>query len=57
MLYKWKNQRGWKFLPHENKWTKKQWCDVRQAMLHVKALIMKCEDVMPHQMKSIGDGR
>lgn len=57
MLYKWKNQHGWKLLPHENKGTKKQWCAVRQAMLNVEALIMKCEDLMLHQMKGIGDGQ
>jgi hypothetical protein len=47
---------GWKLLPHENKGTKKPCCAVRQAMLNVEALIMKCEDVMPHQMKGIRDG-
>jgi hypothetical protein len=57
MLYKWKNQCGWKLLPHENKGTKKQWCAVRQTMLNVEAFIMKCEDLMFHQMKGIGDGR
>jgi hypothetical protein len=36
---------------------KKQCCAIRQAMLNVKAFITRCANVMPHQMKGIGDGQ
>jgi len=29
---------------------------MRQVVSNVKALTMRCVDVMPHQMKGIGDG-
>jgi hypothetical protein len=56
ILFKWESQFRCKFLPHGNKGTKKQHYATRQVVSNVKAPIMKCVDVMPHQMKGIGDG-
>ncbi len=55
-LYKQKSWHGCRYLLHGNKGTKNQLCAMRQVVSNVKALTMRCVDVMPHQMKGIGDG-
>jgi hypothetical protein len=57
MSYKQENKRGCKILPHRNKGSQKKRAPTIQAESNIQFLIEQCVDVMPHQMKGIGDGR
>ncbi len=57
MSYKQESKKGCRVLPHQNKGSQKYRALTIQAESNIKSLIEQCVDVMPHQMKGIGNGR
>ncbi len=57
MLYKSSTKRSCRFLPHGNKGTHKLQISTKHTKSNVQSLINLFEGIMPHQMKSMGNGR
>jgi hypothetical protein len=57
MLYKSNNKHNCQFLPRGNKSTHKLCMSTWQVDSNVQSLIDLFADVMPHQMRGIGNGR
>jgi hypothetical protein len=56
MLYKYDSKRGYQFLPHGNKGTRKLPMSTKQVKSNVQSLINLTTNIMLHQMKGIGNG-
>ncbi len=57
MLYKSNSKRSCQFLPHGNKGTHKLQISTKHIKSNVQSLLDLFADIMPHQMKSMGNGR
>jgi len=57
MSYKSNSKWSCQFLPHGNQCTHKLRISTKQVESNVQSLIDLFIDIMPHQMKSIGNGR